>query len=225
MIKIAPSILSADFSCLGHEIAKVETAGCDLLHVDVMDGRFVPNITVGPIVVESLRKHSRLPFDVHLMIVEPEKYVADFIRAGADIISVQAEVCPHLDRVVHMIKEKGAQACVALNPSTPLNVLDYVLQDLDMVLIMTVNPGFGGQDFIPAMMQKISQLRHVITIKGYATEVQVDGGINRNNIQSIAEAGANVFVAGSAVFNSDDPQTAIKELRRFAEQAGNSSQE
>ncbi len=216
MIKIAPSILSADFSCLGQDVIKVEQAGCDMLHVDVMDGRFVPNITIGPVVVASLRERSKLLFDVHLMIVEPEKYIEDFVKAGADLISVQAETCPHLDRTIHQIKELGAKACVALNPSTPLNVLDYVLQELDMVLIMTVNPGFGGQSFIPAMLPKIRNLSQKISDTGALAVIQADGGINTENIGTVASAGASVIVAGSAVFKTDDPAKAIDDLKKAA---------
>lgn len=214
MIKIAPSILSADFSCLGEEVKKVEDAGCDYLHIDVMDGRFVPNITIGPVVISSLRKKSRLPFDVHLMIVEPEKYIEDFVKSGADIISVQAETCPHLDRTIHQIKEAGAKACVALNPSTPLQVLDYVLHELDMVLIMTVNPGFGGQAFIPAMLPKIADLSQRIKKSHSKAEIQVDGGINTSNIESVVTAGAQVFVAGSAIFGHTSPKQAVIDLKK-----------
>jgi ribulose-phosphate 3-epimerase len=216
VIKIAPSILSADFSALGSEVKKVEEAGCEFLHVDVMDGRFVPNITIGPVVIASLREKSRLPFDVHLMIIEPEKYIEDFVKAGANLISVQAETCPHLDRTIHQIKESGAKACVALNPSTPLNALDYVLQELDMVLIMTVNPGYGGQTFIPAMLPKISNLARRIAEIGTKTDIQVDGGINQSNIADIAIAGARVFVAGSAIFSSHDPAQAVRDLKLAA---------
>lgn len=216
MVKIAPSILSADFANLGQDVERVENAGCDYLHIDVMDGRFVPNISIGPVVIKSLRRKSKLPFDVHLMIVEPEKYINQFVDAGADIITVQVETCPHLDRTIHQIKEAGAMACVALNPSTPLNTLDYVLTELDMVLIMTVNPGFGGQAFIPAMISKIKGLSERIKKVKAKAVIQVDGGINSSNIAAVTKAGAEVFVAGSAVFNHEDPAQAIKELKEAA---------
>ncbi|MEN1759487.1 ribulose-phosphate 3-epimerase [Anoxynatronum sibiricum] len=218
MIKIAPSILSADFSCLGQEITRMEKAGADYIHVDVMDGRFVPNITIGPPVVAALRSKSQLPFDVHLMIVEPEKYIPDFVKAGADIISVQVETCPHLHRTIHQIKELGAMACVALNPSTPLHTLEYVLSDLDMVLVMTVNPGFGGQTFIPGMLPKISKLKDMMTTVSSQAVIQVDGGIHSGNIGEIAAAGAKVFVAGSAIFNSEVPEQEVTALRKAATQ-------
>ncbi len=216
MVKIAPSILSADFSNLGQDVEKVENAGCDYLHIDVMDGRFVPNITIGPVVIKSLRGKSKLPFDVHLMIVEPEKYINQFVESGADIITVQVETCPHLDRTIHQIKEAGAMACVALNPSTSLSTLDYVLTELDMVLIMTVNPGFGGQSFIPAMIHKVRDLSEKIKSVTSSAVIQVDGGINTSNIGTMAKAGAQVFVAGSAVFNHEDPALAIKKLKEAA---------
>lgn len=216
MIKIAPSILSADFSRLGEEVEKVEMAGCDYLHIDVMDGRFVPNITIGPVVIKAIRNRSKLPFDVHLMIVEPEKYINQFVEAGADIITVQAETCPHLHRTIYQIKEAGAKACVALNPSTSLTVLDYVLEELDMVLVMTVNPGFGGQSFIPAMTSKIKNLSERIEAMQHKPLIQVDGGINISNIKLAADAGAQVFVAGSAIYNNQNPAIAVSQLKEAA---------
>ncbi|SCY85280.1 ribulose-phosphate 3-epimerase [Alkaliphilus peptidifermentans] len=204
MIKIAPSILSADFSKLGEDVNKVEAAGCDMLHIDVMDGHFVPNITIGPLVVKSLKGKTKLPFDVHLMIENPDKYIPDFVKAGADIISVHSEASIHLHRTIQLIKQHGVKACVALNPATPLDVLEYVLADLDMVLIMTVNPGFGGQKFIEATLPKIEKLRSMTKERGLNIDIQVDGGINPENINLVTRAGANVIVAGSAIFNSSN---------------------
>ncbi len=213
MIKIAPSILSADFSCLGQEIQAVAKAGADWIHVDVMDGHFVPNITMGPLVVEAARRSTTLPLDVHLMIENPDKYIADFAAAGADYISVQVESCTHLHRTIHMIKEKGAKAGVVLNPATALTVVEWILEDLDFVLIMSVNPGFGGQKFISSSLEKIRQLRALISQKGLDTLIQIDGGVNSSTIAKIAEAGADVCVAGSAIFNTDDYKQAIDILR------------
>ncbi len=214
-IKIAPSILSADFWRLGEEVALVEEGGAHLIHVDVMDGRFVPNISVGIPVVEGLKAHARLPLDVHLMIVEPERYVKDFARAGADIITFQMEATPHPHRVIQMIKEEGKKAGAVLNPSTPLNVLDYILGDLDMVLLMSVNPGFGGQKFIPAVMDKIRALRK----KAPELDIEVDGGIGPANVGEVVGAGANVIVAGSAIFHSPDPRETTREMVRLAREA------
>lgn len=214
MIKIAPSILSADFSKLEEQIGLVEKGGADLIHLDIMDGHFVPNITFGPPVIKSLRKTTKVLFDVHLMIENPEKYIEDFVDAGADIISVHAESTVHLHRAVQQIKGHGIKACVALNPSTPLESIEYVLDDLDMVLIMTVNPGFGGQSFIPQTKEKIRKLKKMIEQKGLDVEIQVDGGIKLDNIKEVAECGANVFVAGSAIFNSDDIVQTTKEFKR-----------
>ncbi|RLD95588.1 MAG: ribulose-phosphate 3-epimerase [Aquificota bacterium] len=214
-IKIAPSILSADFWRLGEEVRQVERGGAHLLHVDVMDGRFVPNISVGVPVVESLKAYTILPLDVHLMIVEPERYVGAFARAGADIITFQVEATPHPHRVIQMIKEEGKKAGVVLNPSTPLGVLDYILDDLDMVLLMSVNPGFGGQKFIPAVMGKIARLRE----RAPALDIEVDGGIGLANVQEVVGAGANVIVAGSAIFNSPDPCETTREMVRLAREA------
>jgi ribulose-phosphate 3-epimerase len=214
-MKIAPSILSADFGALGEDIARVENAGADLLHVDVMDGRFVPNITIGPVVVAAIRKRTRLPLDVHLMIVEPERYLADFARAGADALTVHAEACPHLQRTLNQIRELGARAGVALNPSTPPEVLRYVLDDLDLVLVMSVNPGFGGQKFIPSAYAKIHALRALLGAR--ATDVSVDGGVKLEHARPLAEAGASVLVAGSAIFEASDPADMVKKMRSAAE--------
>lgn len=216
MIKLAPSILSANFANLLADVKKVEEAGCDLLHIDVMDGHFVPNITLGPMIVEGLKGKTALPFDVHLMIEKPDQYITDFIKAGADIISVHSEACIHLHRTIQLIKEQGAKACVALNPATPLSAIEYVLQDLDMVLIMTVNPGFGGQAFIEAMIPKIKALRQLISAKGLQVDIQVDGGIKVNNIHLVTQAGANVIVAGSAIFNSENINATVAQMRENA---------
>lgn len=212
-MKIAPSILSADFARLGEEVSAVSDAGADYIHVDVMDGRFVPNITIGPLVVKAVRSVTTLPLDVHLMIVEPERYIEDFAVAGADIIVVHAEACTHLHRVIQQIKACGKRAGVSLNPATPLNALEYVLSDLDLVLLMSVNPGFGGQSFINGVLPKISQLRGMLDSIGSHAELEVDGGINRSNIRAVAEAGADVFVAGSAVFNGTNYFETISALR------------
>lgn len=213
MIKIAPSILAADFSNLASEVKKVDAAGADLLHIDVMDGHFVPNITLGPSIISSLRDKTRLPFDVHLMISEPDKYIDDFVKAGADMISVHAEACNHLHRTIYNVKEKGIKVAVALNPATSLNTLDYILSDIDMVLLMTVNPGFGGQSFIKTMLDKIKALKDMINDKKLIMDIEVDGGITRENAAQVVEAGANVLVAGSAVYRSKDIKEAIEALR------------
>lgn len=213
MIKIAPSILASDFSKLGEEIRKIEKAGADLVHIDVMDGHFVPNITLGPPVVKALRKTTGLIFDVHLMIEKPDEYLDSFIDAGADIISVHVECCYHLNRVIQRIKLKGKKAAVALNPATPLSSLEYVLQDLDMVLLMTVNPGFGGQIYIDSVTEKIRELKKIISEKRLKVDIEVDGGIDLTNINRVTEAGANVIVAGSTVFNAVSTEQIIRELR------------
>lgn len=215
MKKIAPSILSADFARLGDEIRAVEAAGADYIHVDVMDGRFVPNITIGPLVVEAARRVTGLPLDVHLMIEEPERYVEEFARAGADIIVVHAEACRHLHRVVQQIKGLGKRAGVSLNPATPLCTLEYVLEELDLVLLMTVNPGFGGQSFIESGLTKIHELRKMLDSRGCEAELEVDGGVKPSNIAQIAHAGADVLVAGSAVFGSSDYAATIAEMKRL----------
>jgi len=218
MKKIAPSILSADFSRLGEEIRAVEAGGADYIHVDVMDGHFVPNITIGPLVVDAVRKVTSLPLDVHLMIANPELYIPEFAKAGADIIVIHAEATVHLHRAVQLIKSFGKKAGVALNPATSLTALDYVLSDLDLVLLMTVNPGFGGQSFIDACVPKIQSLRGMLDRHGLETELEVDGGVKTENIDRIAHAGADVFVAGSAVFGSRDYAATIAELKRKAQE-------
>ena len=214
MILIAPSILSADFSRLGQEIEAVEAAGADWIHVDVMDGHFVPNITMGPLIVEAVRKSTQLPVDVHLMIENPDNYIADFCKAGADYVSVQVEACPHLHRSIHLIKDAGKKAGAVLNPATSLSAIDWVLPDLDFVLIMSVNPGFGGQSFINSSLDKIRKLKKNIDDHGYQALIQVDGGVNSKTVVDVRQAGADVLVAGSAVFGSDDYRSAIEILKR-----------
>lgn len=216
MIKIAPSILSADFSRLGEEIQEVARAGADYIHVDVMDGHFVPNITIGPLVVDAVRKITDKPLDVHLMIENPDLYIPDFAKVGADIITVHQEAVPHLHRTVQLIKSLGKKAGVSINPSTPVETLDVILDELDLVLVMSVNPGFGGQSFIPSALNKISALRQRISQHGLATELEVDGGIKLDNIREVVAAGADVLVAGSAVFNTEDYAATITALRENA---------
>ncbi len=215
-IRIAPSILSADFGRLGDEVRAIEAAGADLVHVDVMDGRFVPNITIGPLVVAAVRKATTLPLDVHLMIVEPERYVEAFAKAGADLISVHAETSPHLHRTLQAIRAAGARPAVALNPSTPLDALEYVLGDCEMVLVMTVNPGFGGQSYVEACTEKVRRLRALADARGQALEIEVDGGVKPGVAATVAAAGANVLVAGTAVFGAKDYREAIAGLREDA---------
>jgi ribulose-phosphate 3-epimerase len=215
-IRIAPSILSADFGRLADEVRAVEAAGADWIHVDVMDGRFVPNITIGPLVVEAVRKVTRLPIDAHLMIVEPERYVEAFAKAGANVISVHAEASPHLHRTLQAIRAAGARPAVALNPATGLEAIEYLLGDCEMVLLMTVNPGFGGQKYIDACTEKVRRLRAMADARKQPLELQVDGGIKPETIAAVAAAGANVFVAGTAVFGQKDYGRAIADLRSFA---------
>ena len=212
-IKIAPSILSADFWKLGQEIADVEEAGADMLHIDVMDGHFVPNITMGPPIVKSVKKRARIPLDVHLMIAEPDKYIPYFAEAGSDILTVHVETCPHLDGTISAIKGLKVKAGVVLNPATPLVFLDHVLEQVDMVLLMSVNPGFGGQKFLPSVLPKIEKLREKVEKAGLSIDIQVDGGINPSNSQKVIDAGANVLVAGSSVFQSPDYRETIAKLR------------
>jgi len=216
VIKIAPSILSADFAALGHDIARVEAGGADQLHVDVMDGRFVPNITIGPVVVAAIRKRTRLPLDVHLMIVEPERYIPEFVAAGADMVTVHAEACPHLQRTLAQIRELGARAGVALNPSTPPDALEYVLDDLDLVLVMSVNPGFGVQAFIPSTHRKIRDIRALLGDRHRRVDVSVDGGVKADLAKALANDGASTLVAGSAIFGAADPAAAVRAIRDAA---------
>lgn len=213
MIKLAPSILSANFANLLEDIKKVESAGVDLLHIDVMDGHFVPNITIGPLVIESIKGRTNLPFDVHLMIENPDQYIGSFIKAGADIITVHAEACTHIHRTIQNIKSQGAKAAVALNPGTPLNSLEYVIEELDMVLIMSVNPGFGGQHFIPSALEKIKALKKMLAERNLVMDIQVDGGIKLDNAAEVVQAGANILVAGSAIFNTGSIEDTVKMFR------------
>lgn len=211
---IAPSILSADFASLGSEIQEAEKGGADWIHVDVMDGHFVPNITIGPLIVEAIRPVTKLPLDVHLMIEDPDKYIPAFAKAGADYITVHAEACTHLHRTLAFIRDQGVKPGVVLNPATPLSVLDYVLHDLDLVLLMTVNPGFGGQKYIPAVTGKIAALRRMLDAEGLKhVPIEVDGGINESTARAAVEAGANVLVAGNAVFGEKDRAEAIRRIR------------
>lgn len=200
---LSPSILSADFSRLGEQIRELDEAGAQYVHIDVMDGRFVPSISFGVPIIKSIRDCSERIFDVHLMIEEPERYIVDFVDAGADLITVHAESCVHLDRTIDSVKEKGILAGVALNPSTPLSVLDYLLPKVDMVLIMTVNPGYGGQKLIPYTVQKVRDLKEMVDRQGLKTDIEVDGGVNLFNVEELMDAGANIIVAGSAIFDGD----------------------
>jgi len=214
MKKIAPSILSADLARLGDDVEEVIAAGADWIHVDVMDGHFVPNITIGPVVIKALKKVVSIPLDVHLMIENADQYLDAFIEAGADILTVQAEACTHLHRTVHAIKERGIRPGVALNPATPLESLAYILPDIDLVMIMTVNPGFGGQEFIPTMLPKIERLKGIITKQKLNCEIEVDGGIKVENIGEVARRGVDIFVAGSGIFGARDRKEIIKRMRK-----------
>jgi ribulose-phosphate 3-epimerase len=216
-IIIAPSILSADFTELGMEIKAVVDGGADVIHIDVMDGHFVPNITIGPLVVEAASRATDKPLDVHLMISNPDDYIEKFVTAGADWLTVHVEACTHLQRTVSRIREGGLKAGVVLNPATPLQTLDFILEDVDLVMIMSVNPGFGGQSFIPATLDKIRKLRSMIDERGLDVGIEVDGGVSPKTIGEIAQAGANIFVAGSAIYGCDDYGPVIDELRREAQ--------
>jgi ribulose-phosphate 3-epimerase len=215
MIGLVPSILSADFTRLGEQVRAVEAAGAQRIQIDVMDGHFVPNITMGPLIVEAVRRCTSLPLEAHLMITNPQEYIETFARAGADVIIVHQEVCPHLHRAIQQIRSAGKMPAVALNPSTPVFLLEDVLSLLDMVLVMTVNPGFGGQDFIPETLPKIARLRHMITERGLRCDIEVDGGIHEATIRQVVQAGANLLVAGSAIYNDKESVAqAMERLRR-----------
>ncbi|MBU9720395.1 MULTISPECIES: ribulose-phosphate 3-epimerase [Bacillaceae] len=213
MVKIAPSILSADFSKLGEEVLDVEKGGADYIHVDVMDGHFVPNITIGSLVVDAIRPVTKLPLDVHLMIENPDQYIPSFAKAGADIISVHVEATPHLHRSIQLIRELGVKPGVVINPATPVSTIQHVIEDVELVLLMTVNPGFGGQAFIPSVLPKITEVRSLVNQTGKTIDVEVDGGINPDTAKQVVEAGANVLVAGSAIYNSRNRQNAIDMIK------------
>ncbi|MBI5681751.1 MAG: ribulose-phosphate 3-epimerase [Deltaproteobacteria bacterium] len=217
MKKIAPSVLSADFTKLGQEIKEVENAGADYIHIDVMDGHFVPNITIGPFIVEAVKRAAKLPLDVHLMIDAPNKFITDFARAGSDIITIHLEACRHLHRALQQIKESGKKAGVSLNPATPLQALEHIIEDVDLILIMSVNPGFSGQGFIKSTLSKIKKVRRMIDERELKIELEVDGGIKIENIGEVSRAGADVFVAGSAIFGSKDYKKTIAMMRKEIE--------
>jgi ribulose-phosphate 3-epimerase len=220
MIEIAPSILSADFRRLGEQIAVVEQAGASYIHVDVMDGHFTPNLTVGPFIVEWVRKATKLPIDAHLMIENPDNFIGAFARAGANMISVHPEATYHLDRTLNHIRQAGCQAGVVLNPATPLAMIEEVVAEVDYVLLMSVNPGFGGQKFIPSSLDKLRRLRLLIRMKSSPARIEIDGGVGLNNVAEVVAAGAEILVAGSAVFGAENPAEALKELLRAAESVG-----
>jgi ribulose-phosphate 3-epimerase len=219
MVEILPSILAADFARLGEQVKQLEAAGCHMLHVDVMDGHFVPNLTLGPPVVESLRKVTRLKLDVHLMIEDPDKFAPVFIKAGADQVSVHQEVCRNLDRTLHMIREEGARAGVVINPATPVSLLDEVLDIADYVLVMSVNPGFGGQEFIPNSLHKVRQLKARKRERGLPFSIEIDGGITMENVPAVVDAGVEWVVTGSSIFHTVNPAATFEEMRRLAEEA------
>ncbi len=220
MVKVAPSILSADFSKLNTEIKDVEKAGADLIHIDVMDGHFVPNITIGPLIVKAARKSTKLPLDVHLMIENPDNFIQAFADAGADIITVHVEACADLQRTVQLIRGYKVSPGIVLNPSTPLSALDYILDDVDMVLLMSVNPGFEGQSFIPSVLQKVTQLKKIIQNKNNHIDIEIDGGVKPDNAKDIREAGVDILVAGSAVFHSSDYKKSIDKIREGENSTG-----
>ncbi|MFJ5769930.1 ribulose-phosphate 3-epimerase [Psychrobacillus sp. NPDC093180] len=213
MVKIAPSILAANFAKLGEEVLEVEKAGAELIHIDVMDGHFVPNITMGPIVVEALRPLTKLPLDVHLMIENADQYIEAFAKAGADYITVHVEACPHLHRTIQLIRSFGVKPGVVLNPHTPIETIQHVLEDIDMVLFMTVNPGFGGQKFIHSVVPKVKQLADIIRERSLSIEIEIDGGINEETIKPCVEAGATILVAGSAIYNAPDKGKALQAIK------------
>ncbi|PFH89444.1 ribulose-phosphate 3-epimerase [Bacillus sp. AFS088145] len=213
MVKIAPSILSANFAKLGEEILDVERGGADYIHVDVMDGHFVPNITIGPLIVEAIRPVTKLSLDVHLMIEKPDQYIEQFVKAGADIITVHVEACTHLHRTIQTIKSFGIKAGVVLNPATPVSTIEQIIDDVDMVLLMTVNPGFGGQKFIHSVVPKIKQVANLIKERNLSVEIEIDGGVDEHTAKICIEAGATVLVAGSAVYNKEDRKEAIAKIR------------
>ncbi len=214
-IKIAPSILSANFASLEKEVSSVEKAGADLIHIDIMDGHFVPNLTIGPLVVKAIRGITKLLFDVHLMVENPDNLIPEFIKAGSDIITVHIETCPHLHRTLQSLKDKGVKAGIALNPATPLSTLDSILEEIDLLLFMSVNPGFAGQRFIHGVLNKISKARKMIEEKGLEVEIEVDGGVKIENVKDVVSAGADILVAGSAIFESPDYAKTIREMREI----------
>jgi ribulose-phosphate 3-epimerase len=219
MVEILPSILAADFARLAEEVGRVERGGATMLHVDIMDGHFVPNLTIGPPVVQSLRKATRLHLDVHLMITDPDRYAPEFIKAGANSVSVHQEVSPHLDRTIQMIKEEGALAGVVINPATPVSTLDEILEAVDYVLVMSVNPGFGGQEFIPRTLDKVRALDRIRRERKYDFSIEIDGGVTKDNLAEVVRAGCDWIVTGSSVFHTPDPAATVAEMRQIAEGA------